>query len=190
MSLRNDRRQVAGEGYSTTSSRARFGTGIKRRFAGGWVFSAVRQKPSPNLSHFVCAGRFFHMAKPFKRLPPPSAKRVGARIVLVEYLQMKSLSSVGLLLFYLAVCSQASGLSGVAAQAGPKPQFPKTSIAHEAQLAKSYGNLPLSFEANIGQADKSVKFLSRITLVDSLKNVGDGKGSISPAYGYSWYAGI
>jgi DMSO/TMAO reductase YedYZ molybdopterin-dependent catalytic subunit len=37
---------------------------------------------------------------------------------------------------------------------------------------------------------KSVKFLSRITLVDSLKNVGDGKGSISPAYGYSWYAGI
>jgi DMSO/TMAO reductase YedYZ molybdopterin-dependent catalytic subunit len=37
---------------------------------------------------------------------------------------------------------------------------------------------------------KSVKFLSRITLVDSLKNVGDGRGSISPAYGYSWYAGI
>ena len=37
---------------------------------------------------------------------------------------------------------------------------------------------------------KSVKFLSRMTLVDSLKNVGDGKGSISPAYGYSWYAGI
>ena len=37
---------------------------------------------------------------------------------------------------------------------------------------------------------KSVKFLSRITLVDSLKNVGDGKGSISPAFGYSWYAGI
>jgi len=35
-----------------------------------------------------------------------------------------------------------------------------------------------------------VKFLSRITLVDSLKNVGDGKGSISPAFGYSWYAGI
>lgn len=37
---------------------------------------------------------------------------------------------------------------------------------------------------------KSVKFLSRITLVDSLKNVGDGRGSISPAFGYSWYAGI
>jgi DMSO/TMAO reductase YedYZ molybdopterin-dependent catalytic subunit len=37
---------------------------------------------------------------------------------------------------------------------------------------------------------KSVKFLSRITLVDSLKNVGNGKGSISPDFGYSWYAGI
>jgi DMSO/TMAO reductase YedYZ molybdopterin-dependent catalytic subunit len=37
---------------------------------------------------------------------------------------------------------------------------------------------------------KSVKFLSRITLTDSLKSVGNGKGSISPDYGYSWYAGI
>lgn len=37
---------------------------------------------------------------------------------------------------------------------------------------------------------KSVKFLSRISLVDSLKNVGNGKGSISPDFGYSWYAGI
>jgi DMSO/TMAO reductase YedYZ molybdopterin-dependent catalytic subunit len=37
---------------------------------------------------------------------------------------------------------------------------------------------------------KSEKFLSRVTLVDSLKKVGDGRGSISPAYGYSWYAGI
>jgi DMSO/TMAO reductase YedYZ molybdopterin-dependent catalytic subunit len=37
---------------------------------------------------------------------------------------------------------------------------------------------------------KSVKFLSRITVTDSLKHVGDGKGSIQPAFGYSWYAGI
>ena len=37
---------------------------------------------------------------------------------------------------------------------------------------------------------KSVKYLSRITVTDSLKNVGDGRGSISPAFGYSWYAGI
>lgn len=37
---------------------------------------------------------------------------------------------------------------------------------------------------------KSVKYLQKITLVDSLKHVGDGKGSISPSVGYSWYAGI
>jgi DMSO/TMAO reductase YedYZ molybdopterin-dependent catalytic subunit len=37
---------------------------------------------------------------------------------------------------------------------------------------------------------KSVKYLEKITLVDSLKHVGDGRGSISPSQGYSWYAGI
>jgi len=37
---------------------------------------------------------------------------------------------------------------------------------------------------------KSIKYLSRITLVDSLDHVGNGKGSLSPDVGYSWYAGI
>jgi DMSO/TMAO reductase YedYZ molybdopterin-dependent catalytic subunit len=37
---------------------------------------------------------------------------------------------------------------------------------------------------------KSVKFLSRITVTDSLKNFGTGKGSLAPDFGYSWYAGI
>jgi len=37
---------------------------------------------------------------------------------------------------------------------------------------------------------KSIKYLSRITLTDSLKNVGDGQGSAEPASGYSWFAGI
>jgi DMSO/TMAO reductase YedYZ molybdopterin-dependent catalytic subunit len=37
---------------------------------------------------------------------------------------------------------------------------------------------------------KSVKYLSRITVVDSLANVRNGLGSVSPDYGYSWYAGI
>lgn len=37
---------------------------------------------------------------------------------------------------------------------------------------------------------KSVKFLSRIEFTDSLKNIGNGKGSISTDYCYSWYAGI
>ena len=37
---------------------------------------------------------------------------------------------------------------------------------------------------------KSVKYLSRITVTDTLKNIGSGKGSISPELGYSWFAGI
>lgn len=37
---------------------------------------------------------------------------------------------------------------------------------------------------------KSVKYLSRITVTDTLGNIGNGLGSISPQIGYSWYAGI
>jgi DMSO/TMAO reductase YedYZ molybdopterin-dependent catalytic subunit len=37
---------------------------------------------------------------------------------------------------------------------------------------------------------KSVKYLSHITVTDNLKNIGSGKGSSQPDYGYSWYAGI
>jgi DMSO/TMAO reductase YedYZ molybdopterin-dependent catalytic subunit len=37
---------------------------------------------------------------------------------------------------------------------------------------------------------KSIKYLSRITVVDSLKNVRNGLGAATPEAGYSWYAGI
>jgi DMSO/TMAO reductase YedYZ molybdopterin-dependent catalytic subunit len=37
---------------------------------------------------------------------------------------------------------------------------------------------------------KSVKYLYRILVTDTLKNIGKGLGSSSPEYGYSWYAGI
>jgi DMSO/TMAO reductase YedYZ molybdopterin-dependent catalytic subunit len=37
---------------------------------------------------------------------------------------------------------------------------------------------------------KSVKYLSQITVTDTLKDIGKGLGSISPEWGYSWYAGI
>jgi DMSO/TMAO reductase YedYZ molybdopterin-dependent catalytic subunit len=37
---------------------------------------------------------------------------------------------------------------------------------------------------------KSVKYLSRITVTNTLKNIGKGLGSISPEIGYSWFAGI
>jgi DMSO/TMAO reductase YedYZ molybdopterin-dependent catalytic subunit len=37
---------------------------------------------------------------------------------------------------------------------------------------------------------KSVKYLSRISVTDTLKHIGKGLGSVSPEVGYSWYAGI
>ncbi len=37
---------------------------------------------------------------------------------------------------------------------------------------------------------KSVKYLSRITVTDTVKNIGKGLGSSEPEFGYSWYAGI
>jgi DMSO/TMAO reductase YedYZ molybdopterin-dependent catalytic subunit len=37
---------------------------------------------------------------------------------------------------------------------------------------------------------KSVKYLSSILVVDTLKDIGQGLGSFSPEVGYSWYAGI
>ena len=37
---------------------------------------------------------------------------------------------------------------------------------------------------------KSVKYLSRILVTDTVKNLGGGLGSYSPEIGYSWYAGI
>lgn len=37
---------------------------------------------------------------------------------------------------------------------------------------------------------KSLKYLAQITVVDSLKDISQGLGSISPELGYSWYAGI
>ncbi len=37
---------------------------------------------------------------------------------------------------------------------------------------------------------KSVKYITRITVTDSLKQFGKGLGSASPEGGYAWYAGI
>jgi uncharacterized protein (TIGR03437 family) len=48
-----------------------------------------------------------------------------------------------------------------AAPVGPESRFSKMSPARKALLVENYGKLPLSFEANVGQADGRVRFLSR-----------------------------
>jgi DMSO/TMAO reductase YedYZ molybdopterin-dependent catalytic subunit len=58
------------------------------------------------------------------------------------------------------------------------------------------GDLPVGFGGPLRMrvprqlGYKSVKFITRITAVDSLKPFGKGLGSASPEGGYSWYAGI
>ena len=37
---------------------------------------------------------------------------------------------------------------------------------------------------------KGVKYLYCVTVTDSMKNIGDGRGSSAPTFGYSWYVGI
>jgi hypothetical protein len=61
----------------------------------------------------------------------------------------------------LFVTGLIAATSFTSASAGQASQSQNTSSTHRAQLAENYGRLPLSFEANSGQADRSVKFLSR-----------------------------
>jgi DMSO/TMAO reductase YedYZ molybdopterin-dependent catalytic subunit len=50
------------------------------------------------------------------------------------------------------------------------------------------GPVRLRVERQLGY--KNLKFLARVTVVDRIDKVDNGKGSLAAAYGYSWYAGI
>ncbi|HYL86704.1 MAG TPA: molybdopterin-dependent oxidoreductase [Candidatus Angelobacter sp.] len=74
----------------------------------------------------------------------------------------------------------------------PDAYHPQTYLAYNLNgndLPPDHG-APLRVKVTRQLGYKSVKYLQKITLVDSLKHVGDGRGSISPSQGYSWYAGI
>ncbi len=74
----------------------------------------------------------------------------------------------------------------------PDALHPQTLLAYnvnDKDLPADHG-APLRARVARQLGYKSVKYLERITLVDSLKHVGDGRGSAQPAYGYSWFAGI
>ena len=69
---------------------------------------------------------------------------------------------------------------------------PQTTLAYALngrELPTPHG-APLRLRVPRQLGYKSIKYLSRITLTDSLKHVGDGRGSAEPAAGYSWFAGI
>jgi DMSO/TMAO reductase YedYZ molybdopterin-dependent catalytic subunit len=69
---------------------------------------------------------------------------------------------------------------------------PQTVLAY----AMNDGDLPVGFGGPLRLrvprqlGYKSVKFINRLAITDSLKSFGKGLGSASPEGGYSWYAGI
>jgi DMSO/TMAO reductase YedYZ molybdopterin-dependent catalytic subunit len=74
----------------------------------------------------------------------------------------------------------------------PEALHPQTLLAYGMngeELPAPHG-APLRMKVPRQLGYKNVKYLSHITVTDSLKNIRNGQGSISPDYGYSWYAGI
>jgi DMSO/TMAO reductase YedYZ molybdopterin-dependent catalytic subunit len=74
----------------------------------------------------------------------------------------------------------------------PDAWHPQTLLAYAMngqQLPTPHG-APLRLRVARQLGYKSIKYLTRITVTDTLKNIGSGLGSISPELGYSWFAGI
>ena len=69
---------------------------------------------------------------------------------------------------------------------------PQTLVAHGmngGELPVPFGG-PLRLRVPRQLGYKSVKYITRLTVTDSLKPFGKGLGSASPEAGYAWYAGI
>ncbi|MBL8233059.1 MAG: molybdopterin-dependent oxidoreductase [Bryobacterales bacterium] len=69
------------------------------------------------------------------------------------------------------------------------PQTLLTYGMNGADLPAPHGG-PLRLRVPRQLGYKSVKFVNRLTVTDSMKGFGKGLGSASPEYGYAWYAGI
>ncbi len=69
---------------------------------------------------------------------------------------------------------------------------PQTLVTHGmngGELPVAFGG-PLRLRVPRQLGYKSVKYITSLTLTDSLKQFGKGLGSVSPEFGYAWYAGI
>jgi len=69
------------------------------------------------------------------------------------------------------------------------PQTLLTYAMNDADLPVPFGG-PLRLRVPRQLGYKSVKFITRLTVTDSLKRFGKGLGSSAPEGGYAWYAGI
>jgi DMSO/TMAO reductase YedYZ molybdopterin-dependent catalytic subunit len=69
---------------------------------------------------------------------------------------------------------------------------PQTLIAHRmngADMPVPFGG-PLRLRVPRQLGYKNIKYITRLTLTDSMKSFGKGLGSAAPEAGYAWYAGI
>jgi DMSO/TMAO reductase YedYZ molybdopterin-dependent catalytic subunit len=69
------------------------------------------------------------------------------------------------------------------------PQTLVTWAMNGADLPVAFGG-PLRLRVPRQLGYKSVKYLTRVRVVDSVKALGKGTGGANPEWGYSWYAGI
>ncbi|MEO7965598.1 MAG: molybdopterin-dependent oxidoreductase [Gemmatimonadaceae bacterium] len=69
------------------------------------------------------------------------------------------------------------------------PQTLLTWGMNDGELPVVFGG-PLRLRVPRQLGYKSVKYVTRLTVTDSMKGFGKGLGSVSPETGYSWYAGI
>jgi DMSO/TMAO reductase YedYZ molybdopterin-dependent catalytic subunit len=69
------------------------------------------------------------------------------------------------------------------------PQTLLTWAMNDGDLPVGFGG-PLRLRVPRQLGYKSVKYLTRLTVTDSMKKFGQGLGSAAPEGGYAWYAGI
>jgi len=69
------------------------------------------------------------------------------------------------------------------------PQTLLTWAMNDGDLPVGFGG-PLRLRVPRQLGYKNVKFITRLTVTDSLKSFGKGLGSAAPEGGYAWYAGI
>ncbi len=69
------------------------------------------------------------------------------------------------------------------------PQTLLTWGMNDGDLPVAFGG-PLRMRVSRQLGYKSVKYITRLTVTDSLKGFGKGLGSAEPEFGYAWYAGI
>jgi DMSO/TMAO reductase YedYZ molybdopterin-dependent catalytic subunit len=74
----------------------------------------------------------------------------------------------------------------------PEALHPQTLLAHcmNGEDLSPDHSAPIRLRIPRQLGYKNLKYLARISVVDSLKDIGDGTGSAAPGIGYSWYAGI